>query len=74
MTRKSIVLSRAQVSPYVKGLPVTASILSSNPNGEALEEIIRPTYEDTYTAEYRSLYDAIVKGAEVKTGPLDGKK
>ena len=57
----------------MKGLPVTLTILSSKPNGEASEEVIRPTYEDTYTAEYRDLYEAIVNGAEVKTGPLDGE-
>lgn len=57
----------------MKGLPVTTTILSSKPDGSASEEGIRPTYEDTYTAEYRSLYAAIVDGAEVKTGPLDGE-
>jgi hypothetical protein len=35
--------------------------------------VIRPTYEDPYTLEYRRLYAAIVSGEEVKTTPLDGE-
>jgi hypothetical protein len=46
---------------------------SSKPNGDHSTETIRPTYEDAYTLEYRELYDAIVHGAEVKTGPMDGE-
>lgn len=58
----------------MKGLPVIVTILASRSNGDASEEVIRPTYEDPYTAEYKYLYDAIVHGAEVKTGPLDGER
>lgn len=58
-------------SPYVKGLPVTYSVLRSNQNGDHVEEAIRPTYEDPFTNEYRVLHAAITSAAEVKTNPLD---
>lgn len=59
--------------PYVKGLPITATVLSSKSNGDFSEELIRPTYEDAYTLEYRDFYSAIVDGAEVKTTAVDGE-
>lgn len=63
----------ADVRPYVKGLPITATVLSTKPNGDFSEEVIRPTYEDAFTLEYKQLYSAIVDGAAVKTTPEDGK-
>lgn len=59
--------------PYVKGLPITATILSSKPNGDHSEEAIRPTYEDAYTLEYKAMYAAITEGAPVKTTAADGE-
>lgn len=59
--------------PYVKGLPITATILSSKPNGDHSEEVIRPTYEDAYTLEYKAMYAAITEGAPVKTTAADGE-
>lgn len=66
--------TRANFRPFVKGLPITATILSSKPNGDHSEEIIRPTYEDAFILEYRALYDAIVRGKPVKTTPGDGER
>jgi hypothetical protein len=64
----------SQSSPYIKGLPITATVVERKPNGDHSEELIRPTYEDAYTLEYKALYDAIVNGAEVRNGPLDAKQ
>ncbi|WOO82118.1 Inositol 2-dehydrogenase [Vanrija pseudolonga] len=60
-------------TPYVKGLPITATVLSTKDNGDFSEETLRPTYEDAFTLEYRELYAAIVDGAPVKTGPADSR-
>ncbi|KAL1412609.1 hypothetical protein Q8F55_000356 [Vanrija albida] len=60
-------------TPYVKGLPITATVLSTKPNGDFSEEVLRPTYEDAFTLEYRQLYAAVVHGAPVKTSPLDSR-
>jgi hypothetical protein len=61
-------------SPYIKGLPITATVVERKANGDHSEELIRPTYEDAYTLEYKALYNAIVNGTEVRNGPLDAKE
>ncbi|CAK9787084.1 NAD(P)-binding protein [Cutaneotrichosporon oleaginosum] len=64
---------RAKVTydtPYVKGLPITATVQYTR-NGDHVEETIRPTYEDAFTLEYKALYDAITTGKHVKTNPED---
>jgi hypothetical protein len=60
--------------PYIKGLPITTTVVSRKPNGDHWEELIRPTYEDAYTLEYKALYDAIVYGGPVKNAPMDAKQ
>lgn len=59
-------------SPYIKGLPITTTILSSNERGDHSEEIIRPTYEDPYTLEYKQWYEVLQGKKEAKTTPADG--
>nr|XP_019049572.1 hypothetical protein I302_03361 [Kwoniella bestiolae CBS 10118]OCF28502.1 hypothetical protein I302_03361 [Kwoniella bestiolae CBS 10118] len=61
-------------SPYIKGLPITAKVVGKRDNGDHYEELIRPSYEDAYTLEYKALHDAIVKGEKVKTDALDAKQ
>ncbi|CUA71792.1 hypothetical protein RSOLAG22IIIB_09844 [Rhizoctonia solani] len=61
-------------TPFVKGLPITLTVLESNPDGHFQERIVRPTYQDAYTCEYESLYDSIVNGSPVKTTPEDAKE
>ncbi|KAL5638099.1 hypothetical protein ACGC1H_002376 [Rhizoctonia solani] len=61
-------------TPYVKGLPITLTVLESNPDGHYQERIVRPTYQDAYTCEYESLYDSIVNRSPVKTTPEDAKE
>lgn len=63
----------ADTRPYVKGLPITATILSTKENGDFSEETLRPTYEDAFTLEYKQLYGAVVDDSPVKTTPEDGK-
>lgn len=43
----------------------------TSPNGDYSEQVLRPTFEDAFTLEYKALHDAIVNGTPVKTSPLD---
>nr|XP_018267467.1 uncharacterized protein I303_01454 [Kwoniella dejecticola CBS 10117]OBR89625.1 hypothetical protein I303_01454 [Kwoniella dejecticola CBS 10117] len=61
-------------SPYIKGLPITAKVVGKRENGDHYEELIRPSYEDAYTLEYKALHDAIVKGTPVKNDAVDAKQ
>lgn len=61
-------------TPFVKGLPITLTILESNGDGHYQERVVRPTYQDAFTCEYDALYDSIVNGAPVKTTPEDAKQ
>ncbi|KZS86626.1 NAD-P-binding protein [Sistotremastrum niveocremeum HHB9708] len=55
-------------TPFIKGLPTTLTIQKTDSKtGEYSEQVIRPTYEDNYTLEYKRLYAAIVDGEKVKT-------
>ncbi|KAJ5814479.1 NAD(P)-binding protein [Penicillium riverlandense] len=58
-------------SPYIKGLPITATTLSRHPNGDFSEETIRPTYEDYYTLMFKELHRCLSGDAEIKTTVLD---
>ncbi|GAA5864623.1 hypothetical protein JCM1840_002176 [Sporobolomyces johnsonii] len=58
-------------TPYVKGLPITITVLESDQDGHHVERTIRPTYKDAYTIELEELYDCIVNGKKCKTGPQD---
>ncbi|EIW72159.1 hypothetical protein TREMEDRAFT_26442 [Tremella mesenterica DSM 1558] len=62
-------------TPYVKGLPITLTTLSSPKGlGDLDTSVYRPTHEDTYTIELRVLYDALTKGTPFKTTPEDAKQ
>ncbi|OWZ30204.1 hypothetical protein C356_05929 [Cryptococcus neoformans c45] len=61
-------------SPYIKGLPITATILSRHPNGDFSQETIRPTYEDYYTLQFKEMYRCLVDGAAIKTTVLDSRE
>lgn len=54
-------------------MPITTTILRSLENGDHSEEVIRPTFEDAFTLEYKALYASLTQGAEVKTSVVDGK-
>ncbi|KZO93596.1 NAD-P-binding protein [Calocera viscosa TUFC12733] len=60
-------------SPFIKGLPISI-ILSSNINGQFVEQKIIPTYEDPYTLEMKELYDAIVARKKFKSTVEDARK
>ncbi|KAG8725321.1 hypothetical protein FRC09_002203 [Ceratobasidium sp. 395] len=60
-------------TPFVKGLPITLTVLETNSDGHFQERVVRPTYQDAYTCEYESLYESIVNGAPVKTTAEDAK-
>jgi predicted dehydrogenase len=58
-------------TPYVKGLPITLTIGENNEDGHYVERVIRPTFEDCYTIQYRALHEAITKNGPVKCTPED---
>ncbi len=60
-------------SPYVKGLPVTMHT-AENVGGVYKETMVRRTYEDAYTLEFRKLHALITDGIRVKTTAEDAKK
>lgn len=64
-------------TPYIKGLPTTVSIRekTTGPRGETCyqERMIRTTYEDSYTIEFKNWYDCIIKNQHSKTTIADAK-
>jgi len=60
-------------TPFIKGLPISI-LLSSNVNGQFVEQKITPTWEDPYTLEMKELYDAIVEGKAFKSTVEDARK
>ncbi|GAA5954600.1 hypothetical protein JCM8115_004638 [Rhodotorula mucilaginosa] len=58
-------------TPYVKGLPITLQIKERDAEGNYTERVVRPTYEDAYTLQWKSLYSSVVEGKPVKTTPQD---
>jgi predicted dehydrogenase len=65
-------------SPYVKGLPTTMTVreATTGPRGDPCyqERIVRTTYEDVYTIEFKEWYDCIISGREAKTTIEDARK
>ncbi|KAF2767805.1 NAD(P)-binding protein [Teratosphaeria nubilosa] len=57
-------------TPYVKGLPVTMTV-RENVDGAYVERLVRKTYEDPYTLEYKELYALVTEGKPVKTTVQD---
>ncbi|KAJ3546737.1 hypothetical protein NMY22_g1936 [Coprinellus aureogranulatus] len=58
-------------TPYVKGLPITLTVAETDQSGAYTERVIRPTYEDCYTLQYKALHEAIVGNGPVKCTPED---
>ncbi|MBO7745323.1 Gfo/Idh/MocA family oxidoreductase [Paenibacillus sp. MWE-103] len=55
---------------YIRHLPTTLTVTESD--GETYkEQVIRPTFTDSYTIELRQFHDAIAHGAPIKTTPED---
>jgi predicted dehydrogenase len=62
-------------TPYVKGLPTTITIREKVEGTAAYQErIVRPTYEDSYTVEFREWYECITQGRTAKTSTEDARK
>ena len=57
-------------TPYIKGVPVTMTI-RENVDGAYHERLIRKTYEDPYTLEYKELYALVTEQKPVKTTAED---
>ncbi len=62
-------------SPYVKGLPTTITIRERVESTDTYQErFVRPTYEDSYTAEFKEWYQCITHGKASKTTIADARK
>ena len=61
-------------TPFVKGLPTTLVIKDSLPDGSYRESTIRRTYEDPLTLQLKEVYDWVVNGKAIKTGPADARQ
>ncbi|KAK5059795.1 hypothetical protein LTR84_009678 [Exophiala bonariae] len=60
-------------TPFVKGLPINL-LIRENLDGTYRESIVRKTYEDPYTVEFKKLYDMVVNRKAVKTTAKDAKE
>lgn len=58
-------------TPYVKGLPITMTVGEKDEDGGYKETMLRRTYEDPYTIEFKKFYGLVVNGVEVKTNAFD---
>lgn len=62
-------------SPYVKGLPTTITIKEKVSGTDTYQErMLRPTYEDSYTIEFKEWYKCITEGKAVKTTIVDARQ
>ncbi|KAH7109409.1 hypothetical protein B0J11DRAFT_474504 [Dendryphion nanum] len=61
-------------TPFIKGLPTTMVVKDSLPDGSYRESTIRRTYEDPFTLQLKEVYDWVVYGKTIKTGPTDARQ
>ena len=62
-------------TPYIKGLPTIVTIREKVEDTDAYQErIVRPTYEDSYTIEFKEWYECIAQGKEPKTTIADARE
>lgn len=62
-------------TPYVKGLPTTITIKEKVEGTETYQErTLRPTYEDSYTIEFKEWHKCITQRAEAKTSIADARQ
>ncbi|WP_082882383.1 Gfo/Idh/MocA family protein [Paenibacillus swuensis] len=57
-------------TPYIRHLPVKL-ILQETEGDMYKETVLRPTYTDPYTVELNHFWEALVRGAEIRTTPED---
>ncbi|TIA90019.1 hypothetical protein E3P99_01738 [Wallemia hederae] len=60
-------------TPYIKGLPIKLVIGEGDADGRYIERVVRPSYEDAYTIEYKAFYDAVRNGKQHKTTADDAR-
>lgn len=62
-------------TPYVKGLPTTITIREKIEGTNTYQErTMRPTYEDSYTIEFKEWYECIKQGKKSKTTIADARE
>ena len=65
-------------TPYIKGLPTTMTVRERTlgPRNEVCyqERLVRTTYEDSYTIQFKEWYDCIVNGKTPKTTIADARQ
>ncbi|KAM0747024.1 NAD(P)-binding protein [Meredithblackwellia eburnea MCA 4105] len=58
-------------SPYIKGLPVTATVMEADEEGRYTEQTFRPTYMDPFTEELNVVHRCVTEKLPTKTDPED---
>ena len=62
-------------TPYIKGLPTTITIREKVEGTDTYQErIVRPTYEDSYTIEFKEWHHCITRGITPKTTIADARE
>ena len=62
-------------TPYVKGLPTTLTIREKLEDTDTYQErTVRPTYEDSYTIEFKEWHRCITEGKTPKTTIADARQ
>lgn len=62
-------------TPYVKGLPTTITIREKISGTDIYQErTLRPTYEDSYTIEFKEWHKCITEGTTIKTTIADARQ
>lgn len=62
-------------TPYIKGLPTTVTIREKVEGTDTYQErVLRPTYEDSYTIEFKEWYGCIREGKMCKTTIADARQ
>jgi len=57
-------------TPYVKGLPIKVRV-DELVDGQAVTREVLTSYEDTYTVEFKEMYECFTEGKEIKTSAED---
>lgn len=60
-------------TPFVKGLATTMQVQTALPDGSYQNSIIRNSYEDPYTLQFKEVHEFVVNGKAPKTSPVDAK-
>ena len=62
-------------TPFIKGLPTTMTIKEKlGDDAEAYQErVVRRTYQDAYTSQWKEFHKCVTEGKEIKTSAEDAR-